>query len=350
VDKIDGSLNAPFYRIYYSKAVADTAGNGIFHYGMPAHFSKELSARFHAGPVTFYDHFRKMVFSSTGNKSGVSSKTLQLFFAEEREGAWSVTQSFPYNNANYSVSDPAISQDGKILYFSSDMKGGFGGKDLYRCEYKNGQWTKPFNLGEPVNTPHDEVFPYLHMAKTLYFSSNGHAGLGGLDIFKAEITTEGFDEPQNAGYPVNTNYDEFGIVIDSLEAHGYFSSNRKKGGYNDDIYEFDVDLQTYPLTINGLVRVKEHSWSDSSELKTMHNAKVHLIDNLRNISVYETVSDTLGNFSITIPYFSKYKIRVTEEDNDENIVSLEISKQRKLHSIYEIVIIKDAFKTHENQE
>ena len=207
------------------------------------------------------------------------------------------------------------------------------------------EWTKPTNLGEGMNTCYDEVFPFLH-DHTLYFSSNGHPGLGGLDIFKAELSSSGFMEVENAGYPLNTNFDDFGIVIDSLSTRGYFSSNRKEGGYNDDIYEFDMDLQTYPLEINGVMKLKEHSWTDSVELKLMPNAKIHLIDNVRNITVQESTCDDSGNFSIIIPYYSKYKIRVVGEDKDENIVSLEIPKHRKANGRHEIVVVKDAFKSN----
>jgi tetratricopeptide (TPR) repeat protein len=348
VSKIDAASNAPFYKIYHATAFKDTSG--VFQYGKPSLFSKELSARLHAGPMAFYDRSRKMVFVATGNNAGANGeRTLRLYFATEQEGTWKVTQAFPYNSSNYSISDPAITEDGRVLYFSSDMKGGFGGKDLYWCEYKNGQWTKPMNLGEFVNTPYDEVFPYFHHSGVLYFSSNGHAGLGGLDIFRSDSTVTGFSEPRNAGYPLNSNHDEFGLVIDSLSTHGYFSSNRGKGGVDDDLYEFDMDLQSYPLTITGRVKYKEHSWSDSSTLKPMANARVYLTDNLRGVTVYETVSDSTGNFSITIPYFSMYKVRVRGEDNDENIVSLEIPRHRKLHTVHEIVLIKDTFKEQENQ-
>jgi tetratricopeptide (TPR) repeat protein len=348
VSKIDAASNAPFYRLYYSSALKDTAG--IFQYGKPSLFGRELSAKLHAGPVAFYDRSRKMVFVATGNNAGANGeRTLRLYFAAEEAGTWKITQAFPYNSTNYSISDPAITEDGRILYFSSDMKGGFGGKDLYWCEYKNGQWTKPMNLGEFINTPYDEVCPYFHHSGALYFSSNGHAGFGGLDIFRSDSTAAGFGEPRNAGYPLNSNHDEFGLVVDSLSIHGYFSSNRGKEGLDDDIYEFDMDLQAYPLTITGLVKYKEHSWSDSSALEPLPNAKVYLTDNLRGITVYETVSDSTGNFSITIPYFSMYKIRVRGQNNDENIVSLEIPRHRKLHTVHEIVLIKDTFKEQENQ-
>ena len=184
------------------------------------------------------------------------------------------------------------------------------------------------------------------MISTLYFSSNGHPGLGGLDIFKAESYNSNFMEVENVGYPLNTNFDDFGIVIDSLNIRGYLSSNRKGGGYNDDVYEFDMDLQTYPLEINGVMKYKEHSWMDSVDLKLMPNAKIQLIDNTRNITVQESTCNDAGNFSLTIPYYSKYKIKVVSEDNDENIVSLEIPKRRKSHGRHEIVIVKDPFKSN----
>jgi len=350
VEKIDASQNMPFYRIYFSPSVPDTTvENAALQFGRPTPFNTELSSKFHAGPLSFYDRHRKMVFTTTSEEAAEDGgRGLQLYFAELRQGRWKPTTAYPYNSKEYSITDPSISEDGKVLYFSSDMETGLGGQDLYRSEYANGQWTKPVNLGNHVNTPYDEVFPYLH-GNTLYFSSNGHPGMGGLDIFKVMITSTGeYDEVTNAGYPVNSNYDEFGIVIDSINTHGFFSSNRKTGGYNDDIYEFDMDLQTYPLEISGWIRQKEYNWSDSSDLKVLPNAKLYLIDNIRNVNLSESVSDSSGNFSIVIPWFSTYRIRVVGKDNDEHIVSLEIPKHRKLYSKHEIVIVKDTFKSSVN--
>lgn len=349
IEKKDAKSNAPFYKIYYSRTSSDTTSGGLLQYGRPVFFNMKYNSRFHIGPVAFYDKEKKMVFASTGAESGEEGqKTLQLFFANESAGIWRVSSSFPYNSKNYSISDPSVSEDGKVIFFSSDMEGGFGGRDIYRSEFINNEWTKPVNLGEQINTAHDEVFPYIHNAKTLYFSSNGHPGLGGLDIFKVDVDNDGIKEPENAGYPLNTHNDEFGIIIDSLSTHGYFSSNRKNGGYNDDIYEFDMDLQTYPLAIEGLIQYKEHNWSDSSTLKMMPLVKLYLIDIIRDISVHESHSDMNGNFSITIPYYSKFKIKVVAED-EEYFVSLEIPKHKKAYSKHEIVVVKDAFKTHGNQ-
>jgi hypothetical protein len=224
------------------------------------------------------------------------------------------------------------------------MGGGVGGRDLYKSTFINEKWTRPENLGETINTQYDEVFPFVQESRALYFSSNGHPGMGGLDIFRAAIKPDGYDEPENIGYPINSNCDDFGIILDSLNTHGYFSSNRKEGGYNDDLYAFDMDLQTYPLTISGVLKYKEITWSDSLGLKLMPHAKISLIDNLRNVVVHKSIADSQGNFSIIIPYASKYVIRVIGEDDDENMAVLEIPKQRKELSDHEIVIVKDIYK------
>lgn len=346
IENLDGSLHAPFYKVYFSKIRPDSANREILHYETPSIFNREFNSRFHAGPFAFYEATRKMVFTSTADKTGEDGKrTLQLYFAENINGHWQIMYSFPFNSNSYSVSDPSITEDGKVLYFSSDMKGGFGGKDIYKSEMVGNHWSKPKNLGENINTAYDEVYPFYH-GHSLYFSSNGHPGLGGLDIFKADEGGKGLMEAQNVGYPLNTNYDDFGIVVNALNTGGYFSSNRKHGGFNDDIYEFDMDLQTYPLEIKGVMKFKEHSLNDSLDLKIMPNARVYLIDNTRNTTVQESTCDANGNFSIVVPYYSQYKIKVVGEDNDENIVSLEIPKHKKEDGRHEIVVVKDAFKSN----
>jgi hypothetical protein len=348
VNDVDGTSGASFYRWYYSGTSADSLE--MLQFNKPALFNPEFTPKFHAGPVAFYDHDNKAVFAATSTSPGVGGeRTLQLYFVSREGGKWKTPDAFSYNSAQYSVSDPSISDDGTVLFFSSDMKGGFGGRDLYKSEYRNGRWTKPVNLGDQVNTPFDERFPFVHQNRVLYFSSNGHAGLGGLDIFKADIGPEGYGEIENAGYPLNTNYDDFSIVFDSLGVHGFLTSNRRPGKNNDDIYEIDMDLQTYPLVIEGVIKFKEHNWTDSSEIKLLPHAKLMLIDNLRNVTVHQSVSDADGNFTIQIPYFSKYKISITSADNEENMVSLEIPKHRKSDSKHEIVVVKDPFTSPGNE-
>lgn len=350
IEQRDASTNAAFFRLYFAKKHVDSLINaGGIQYASPQPWQMKSDQKFHHGPVAFFGNENEMVFTGTSQTAGEDGeRTLQLYFARKREGVWEETGAFPYNSLSYSLSDPSISSDGSVLYFTSDMQGGKGGKDLYRSQNRNGQWTKPVNLAD-LNTPYDEVSPYLAANQILYFSSNGHAGLGGLDIFKVPLVNQGFGEIQNPGYPLNTNGDELAIAIDSLNTRGYFTSNRKSGGSDDDIYEFEIDLQTYPLPINGIVKYKEVSWSDSAHVMVMPNAKLSLIDNIRNVQVFECISDSTGNFTLEIPYFSTYKIKVTGQDNQETIVSLEIPKHRKIDgSKHEIVVVKDPFKASDN--
>jgi Tol biopolymer transport system component len=135
---------------------------------------------------------------------------------------------------------PSISKDGLRLYFSSDMKGTLGGKDIFVCELVNGAWSTPKNLGVLINTPGDEVFPHISDEGVLYFASDNLPGLGGLDIFYAEPNNDDgtFFTPKNAGTPINSQFDDYGIYLLKGGKSGYFSSNRKNNLQDDDIYYF----------------------------------------------------------------------------------------------------------------
>ncbi|MEO0332976.1 MAG: OmpA family protein, partial [Bacteroidota bacterium] len=137
---------------------------------------------------------------------------------------------------------PAITADGQHLYFVSDMPGGQGGTDLYICHRRNGAWSKPQNLGKKVNTPGDEMFPFVQDS-LLYFASDGHAGLGGLDVFR--VAREVVADPINLGPPINSKSDDFGFIIDATASSGYFSSNREAEQSGDDnIYYFSTQTST----------------------------------------------------------------------------------------------------------
>lgn len=340
--KVDATRNAPFYSLYVSKIFRDSAENKTAEtfYEKPERFCPELDAKFHEGPVAFYGEGKKMVYIATGNNR--ETGTLKLYFAEKTNDKWKITSEFPFNSARHSISSAAISKEGRTLYFSSDMRGGLGGKDLYRSVYIDGEWTKPINLGNAVNTYRDESFPFVQ-GGYLYFSSNGHAGLGGLDIFKALVDEEKFGEVKNMGYPVNTNHDDFGLILTGNGRHGYFTSNRSSaGGSGDDIYEIAIDLQSYPLVISGVLKYKING-KDSAGLNVLANATMEVIDHASNAVVDSSISDASGKFSFSIPHFSQYKIRVLETDGSETIVSLNIPKYQKLNNRHEIVIVKEAF-------
>ena len=149
---------------------------------------------------------------------------------------WNVTE-LAFNSAYFSMKNPAMSCDGKTLYFSSDMPGGFGNYDIYKSEVKeDGSLGKPVNLGQKINTEEQEVFPHMCCDNTLYFSSNGHLGLGGLDVFYSKNIDEKWSNVRNVGIPVNSNYDDFAFKMGIDCTNGFVSSNRPGGVGSDDIY------------------------------------------------------------------------------------------------------------------
>ncbi len=348
IRKVDATTNSSFYQLYFSPILKDPLDINKTEYGSVSNFDEVFQSDFHTGPVCFYEDGNKMVFVSSNQKKALGKlRTLQLHFAERVEGKWKIKGDFPFNSTTYSNSDPSINKEGNLLYFSSDIPGGMGGMDLYVSNLTDSGWSKPLNLGSDINTMKNEVFPYLHQDGSLYFSSNGHAGLGGLDIFKLASVNGNFKEVENMGFPINSGYDDFGFSIDTTNNSGYLSSNRKNGGYNDNIYEFEMDLQPYPLTVTGILKFIEHNWMDSSELRPLPNVTLSLIDDVKDLVVAETISDNEGLFKMIVPYYSKYKVRVVG-DGIEGIVSFEVPKHKKENDRYDIVVVNDDFKTVSN--
>lgn len=193
---------------------------------------------YHDGPLVFFDNDRRVIF--TRNEAGRSRdglRTLVLMQADVTpEGRWENIAPLPFNNESWSMSHPALSPDGRTLYFVSDKPGGYGGTDIWMSHRTGDTWSEPENLGADINTPGDEMFPYT-WGRQLMFASDGHPGLGGLDIFYAEVFAEKAWMVRNAGFPVNTQRDDFGMItLNGRE--GYFASNRAG---QDDIYTFIRD-------------------------------------------------------------------------------------------------------------
>ncbi|MDP4270061.1 MAG: OmpA family protein [Bacteroidota bacterium] len=207
-------------------------------------FSKKLNKKWHEGPASFSNKGRFMAFTrdNYNNKSKDGSVNLQLYFSVFGGEKWSDPISFKLNSPEYSIGHPSLTEDGKTLYFASDMPGGFGGVDLYRIQrLPSGEWGEPENLGKGINTEGDEMFPFYHESdQTLFFSSNGHAGLGGLDIFTTCFEKGKWSKVKNLGVPVNGKDDDFALIVDPQLKSGYFSSNRQEGKGDDDIYSFAV--------------------------------------------------------------------------------------------------------------
>ncbi len=203
-----------------------------------------LKTRYHEGPLAFYDNDTKVIFtrnnvekrSLMGQKAGQSadgSTVLKLFMADVFDGKITNVREFPYNSNEFSTGHPTVSEDGKRLIFVSNRPDGYGGSDLYLSYRVADTWTPPVNLGPEINTPEQELFPYLN-GHVLYFSSDGRPGLGGLDAYYTTLVN---DKPTDIGtftYPINSPADDFGLLT-KTGRDGYFSSNRGNST-NDNIY------------------------------------------------------------------------------------------------------------------
>lgn len=221
------------------------SGSGRSSAGAPRQLSDALNSRYHEGPVTFSPDGSRIIFTRNNYKEGRARRnagrttTLKLYTARRENGVWVDVTGLPFNNDDYSVGHPTLSRDEQLLYFVSDMPGGYGGTDLYVSRYQNGSWGRPVNLGEDINTTGNELFPFVDDAGNLYFSTNGRKGLGELDIYFATVTTlnTGFvvQSVDHLNAPINSPGDDFGLITNN-RLGGYFSSNRRDG--NDDIYRF----------------------------------------------------------------------------------------------------------------
>lgn len=225
-----------------------------FKYTEAEKFSKDLSSKFHDGPITFNAEFSEAYFTrSNMDKADDGIIRLKVYQARGNREKFSAPKSLPFNSDEYSVVHPSLSVDGDMLFFSSDMPGGFGGFDLYVSYLEDGRWSPPVNLGPTVNTEGNETFPFHHESGVLYFASNGLVGLGGMDIYKTTENYGAWTDPVNLGYPINTVDDDFGFILNKDQTHGYFSSNRKGGKGGDDIYTFTK----LSVTIMGVVYEEE---------------------------------------------------------------------------------------------
>ncbi len=167
-------------------------------------------------------------------------------------GRWGEPAAVQIGEDSLIVAHPAISPDGDVLYFVSDRKGGYGGKDIWKTTNADGAWSEPENLGSAINTPGDEMFPYVRVDGTLYFSSDTHIGFGGLDIFKAQMDENGDWQVSNMGKPINSESDDFGIAFKGKNEEGIFSSSRGSSKGIDNLFSFILPKLNF--TLNGTIK------------------------------------------------------------------------------------------------
>ncbi len=210
----------------------------------PVEIRSDRRGQFNNGPLCIAPDGKTVYFTSE-IETGAPSKNRKfrnhsgIFKAELTGTELKTITPFKYNNPSYDIGQPSISADGKYLYLVSDMPGGFGASDIYRCELVNGEWSPPVNLGPRVNSPYIDNFPFIHPSGRLYFSSNRPGGKGGLDVYYTINSGDTWEDPVRLLEPVNSSSDDFAFTARNDLQEGYFSSNRKR---SDDIYEFKISI------------------------------------------------------------------------------------------------------------
>lgn len=222
---------------------------------------------------------------------------LKIYSADLIEGEWTNIVELPFNNDSYSVAHPVLSPDEKRLYFVSDMPGSYGESDIFMTEIiGDGTYGPVVNLGKNINTGARETFPFITPDGVLYFSSDGHSGLGGLDVFATKIAFDEYDQPiVNVGRPVNGPTDDFAFIIDNEKKEGYFSSDREGGLGEDDIYRFS---EKNPLVLDCIQEVTG-TVRDRISNEVLAGATVKIIDE-ENKEVSTTITDAKGNYVLQL--------------------------------------------------
>ncbi len=317
--KVHGWNKMPFLDLYSSNIKEDNIS-----LEEPIKLKGKINSKFHESSTSFSADGQTVYFSRNNyinNKLETSKKgvvLLKLYKAKLKEGKWTDIEELPFSSNNYSVSHPSVSLDGKKLYFASDMPGTLGKSDLYVVDIlPNGKYGVPENLGQNINTEGRETFPYISNNGELYFSSDGHVGLGGLDVFVSMPSELGFSKTFNVGKPINSSKDDFTFVINEETKIGYFASNRKGGKGNDDIYGIK---QTKDLIISCKQYI-EGIISNNENNQSLPNTNITLLDLEENI-VAQTTSNSLGEYKFDVDCSKGYLMRTSLDQFNPREISL----------------------------
>ncbi|WP_433832129.1 OmpA family protein [Flavobacterium anhuiense] len=291
-------------------------------------FKSAINTKFHEASPVFTKDGKTVYFTRNNYIDGKKGKDenkvtlIKLYKAElGKDNKWTNIMELPFNSNNYSTAHPALSPDEKTLYFASDMPGSLGESDLYKVSINsNGGYGPPENLGNTINTEGKETYPYLTSENEIYFASDGHPGLGGLDVFVANIDKNGkISNIQNVGADVNSPKDDFAYIIDPETRRGFFSSNKDGGQGSDDIYRF---LETRRLRctqeLYGII-------SDAETGEALPGAKVTLYDDQMNLK-NSAVADGTGLYSFEVECGKTYYVRAEKPDYTTRELSVTIDK------------------------
>ncbi|SHJ74727.1 OmpA family protein [Pseudozobellia thermophila] len=280
-------------------------------------FSQKINSRLHEGTFAITKDRKTLYFTRNSKKRTEDEKIshLKIYRADQIDGTWTNITELPFNGDGFSTEHPALNPDETRLYFSSDRDGGHGGFDIYYVAVqKDGTYGSPVNLGGTINTAQKEQFPFVDQKGNLYFSSNGHPGFGLLDIFLSKNDEGSFSKPDNLGLPLNSGYDDFAFWLSDDEVHGFFASNRPEGKGSDDIYSF---RETRPLII-------EDCWQLISGVITDRTTKEPLARaNIEIVKSGGTVRESLlsapdGSFTFVVDCNASYRITAQKQGYESN--------------------------------
>ncbi len=305
-----------YFTNMYSADITPKDDKGIVEdsLSVPEKFAKNINSKFHEATPVFTKDGKTMYFTRNNFNNGKKGKDanritlLKVYKATLIDNQWKNAEELPFNSDSYSVAHPTLSPDEKTMYFASDMPGTHGQSDLWKVKINDdGSFGTPENLGVTINTEGKESFPIFTNENELYFATDGHPGLGGLDIFMSRMNADGsFKEPINIGAPANSPQDDFAYLIDTKTRKGFLTSNRDGGKGYDDIYKF---LETRKLVceqvLSGIV-------TDLDTGEILPNTKVTLFDDKFNI-IKEVISDDKGFYTFEVECGKSYFIRAEKD-------------------------------------
>ena len=288
--------------------------------------SKKINSSNHEAITTYSKDRKIMYFTRTSSKKDANKiYHLKIYKAVFEGDKWRDVKELPFNNKKYSIMHPALSPDGKTLYFSSDMPGGIGGYDLYSVEVLgDNKYSKPKNLGSKVNTSQKEQFPFISGDNNIYFSSNGHLGFGSMDVYMSEILENDYSDPKNIGLPINSAFDDFAFNIESSTKKGFFSSNRPSGRGGDDIYSFK---EIKELIIEDCKQYIEGVIIDKTTSLPLENVDLNIVfDEKGDFHILST--DIEGRFKLEVLCEKTYTITASKNmyESSEIFVKTDLSR------------------------
>ncbi|MGB5419311.1 OmpA family protein [Algibacter sp.] len=293
-------------------------------------FSEAINTSSHESSAVFTKDGKTMYFNRTNTTRKKTDEEriahIKIYKAELVDSVWTNVTPLPFTSDSYSTEHPALSKDEKTLYFASDMPGTFGSFDIYRVSINDdGTYGEPENLGETINTKHREQFPFISEYNVLYFSSIGHLGYGGLDVFRSNMVNDSFDSPVNLGSTINSNLDDFAYVIREKTNKGYVSSNRT--GY-DRLFGFAREKN--PLTIYQVEGIVQ----DLNSKNILPGSLVTLFDESDRV-IQDTIVGDDAYYIFKIEPNQKYKVRGTRKAYIPQDVEFSTDSKGKVqHDIY----------------